>query len=156
MGHAPKAQLIYGYDLGGDDDGWAFAEYDQDECEISLPWFDPTKEFAEEAEKRLLAQIAGFTEEWRQGAGSEFFAREKAAKAQLGVEFEFYGYEMCGHALSAHREWVEWSATAVDLAALASRPAAEGWDDKLAAAVAALGITPKQERPGWLLAASYG
>lgn len=31
-----------------------------------------------------------------------------------------------------------------------------GWDAKLARALEVLGITPKQEKPGWLLCAFYG
>jgi hypothetical protein len=160
MGSSPYGRLIYGYDIGGDDVGWHIAEYDQDRYELTMPWLreetdDPDDDFVTRAEKLLLTEIAGFTEtDWRSEGCSD---RLQAAKERIGVCVTSYGhYDAGGHALATHEISMEWDCSDVlNLAELAARPAAEGWDDRLAAAVRALSITPSQERPGWLLCAEY-
>ncbi len=44
----------------------------------------------------------------------------------------------------------------IDLDRLKNDPAQHGWDEKLAAAVQTLGVTPKQEKPGWVLVSYWG
>lgn len=139
--------------------GWHFAEYDEDQYRITLPWYregDEEDSFFEQAEERLLAEIGHFTETDWQADG--YFERKHAAEERIGVTFESYGsYDYGGRILAVYETSVNWGCSGVlDLAALAAQPATEGWDDKLAAAISALGITPKQERPGWLLCAMYG
>ncbi|MER7213170.1 hypothetical protein ABT340_39420 [Streptosporangium sp. NPDC000239] len=159
MGSAPEATLAYGYALGGAD-GWDLVEVDEydgiDPAKVT--WYDEDSEddFMGQAEKRLLATLLGFTEtDWRVDG---YFAREREAKSSLGVKFYGHGYDAGQmYALVTKTITVKWGESKVlDLPTLMAEPAERGWDDKLAAALTALGITPKQERPGWLLCAYYG
>lgn len=157
MGRSLSAKLVYGYDLGGGEGEWKVREADEYGGLPELDWYDEDSEdFVGDAEKRLLAVVAGFTETWETATADGLYEREKAAKARLGVEFEWYGVsDYSEHVLGAHTVDV-CGAEVVDLAALAARPDIPKWDAALASAVAALGITPTQEKPGWILCAYYG
>jgi hypothetical protein len=157
-----RAHLAYGYDLGT---GEAFKAAERGEYgEPKLPWL-PTDEdgdsvyggLGEEVEKRLLASV-GFTEDnWRVEG---YYDRKREAEKRVGVELDYSGHaDYAGWVLVA--KWskrnVEWSeAMAVDLDELTNRPAYEGWDGRLADALTALGITPTQAGPKWLVYPSYG
>lgn len=155
MGMTATAHLVYGYDLGSSEE--FRAEQRGEYGGPDLPWFDEDEHdgFAGEAEKVLLAS-AGFTEARAESDG--YWERERAAKAQVGVEFASTGHvDLPGwvlHATGSERA-VAWSETMVlDPAELAqARPE---WDVKLAAALTALGITPTQVVPRWLIFPSYG
>ena len=65
MGQSTNGILAYGYDLGGEE-GWklqGLGEYDE---LPALDWYDPDNEEGDDlqsaAERRLLVEIAGFTE----------------------------------------------------------------------------------------------
>lgn len=165
MGQSTNAVLAYGYDLGGDEGEWKFAEFDQDTYEIRLPWFvdsDDTGEddeaggFIEQAEARLLAEVAGFVEADWQSEG--YFDGKREAEALLGVEFESYCsgdcpmYVLAAHVITVHRG----DSQLLDLAALANAVGVSDWDAKLDAAIKALGITPTQAKPGWVLVSYWG
>lgn len=157
MGQSTNAILAYGYNLGADEDGWKLQEAGEYGEPPALPWYDPERDdFVEAAERRLLAEVAGFTEtDWRVEG---YFTREREAKARLGVEIEAYCSDSCpmyvlaAHVTTVHRGWIEH----VDPNDLAQRPVAEGWDVSLRAAVTALGITPVQPEPRWLLCSYWG
>ena len=161
MGQSTDGILAYGYDLGGDDSGWKIQQAGEYGELPTLPWFDPENEdgddFQSAAERHLLAEIAGFTERWAKG-NEGYWDREKAAKAGVGVQFDSYcsgGYPMfllATKVITVHRGSVE----DIDMAALAIEPEMNGWDDKLHAALTALGITPVQAEPRWLLASYWG
>ena len=113
-------------------------------------------------------------------AAEDDYDREKAAEAHWGVEVVSSGNiqdDHTGEVLIAigsdkttdgHSRTVEWSETmTLDLDELAAAPTANGWDAKLTAAIAALGITPVRETrggdgdkepvgPQWLVFPSYG
>lgn len=155
MGMSVDATLVYGYELGSMEDFKAAerGEYDGP----NLPWLgDEDADFAEEAEKVLLASV-GFTEEWRAGSDG-YFDRKRAAEAQIGVDFEFAGsHDYPGYVLHAKdsKQSVEWSEVLVlDPAELSQ--ARDEWDAKLSAALTALGITPTQTGPKWLVFPFYG
>ncbi|GAB2858204.1 hypothetical protein GCM10022221_67120 [Actinocorallia aurea] len=118
------AKLAYGYDLDGVDDKWNLAEYNADTYEVDVPWCDADADLADLLDERL--------------------------PDGLGVTLECYGslYEgWSGHVLAAHVVGADEGSSLVDLADT------EDWNAKLAAAIAALGITPTQEKPGWILCA---
>lgn len=161
MGMTARAKLVYGYDLGTLEDFKAAerSEYGSPE----LPWFneDETDEDGEEADfgtavENLLYAAAGFTEKWSRD-NDGYFDRKKAAEERIGVDLDHSGsHEYPGFILYARgsKRSVEWSDTmALDLDVLA---ATYDWDTKLAAALTALGITPTQDRPKWLVFPSYG
>lgn len=160
MGQSTNGILAYGYDLGGDD-GWKLQGAGEYGELPPLAWYDTDEEsgygFQSAAETRLLAEIAGFTETWsRDNEG--YFDREKAAQARVGVELDSYCsgeypmFLLAAKVITVHRG----DAETIDIADLAAAPAREAWDDKLRAALAALGITPTQEQPKWLLCSYWG
>lgn len=156
MGQSTNAVLAYGYDLGSDED-WKMLEIDEDGVP-TLAWYEADNDdddFVEQAKKHLLA-AAGFIEaDWDAEDWSE---RHKAAEARVGVEFETYChgeypmYVLATKVITAYRG----DSKVLDLAALMAEPTEHGWDDKLAAALTVLGITPKQEKPGWVLCSYWG
>jgi hypothetical protein len=160
MGQSTNAVLAYGYDLAGGEDEWKIKEVGE-YGEPKLDWYDDSEDnddgFVEQAQKRLLAQVAGFTEKWERGAEG-YFAREKAAQERVGVEFESYCsgeypmYVLAAHVITVHRGYSQ----LLDLAALVNAVGVSDWDAKLAAAIKALGITPTQAKPGWVLVSYWG
>lgn len=158
MGQSTDAILAYGYDLGSNESGWKIREAGEYGELPALPWYGPQgdDDFQSAAERRLLADIAGFTETDWQVDG--YFAREREAKARLGVTFDTYCsgdypmYLLATHVTTVYRGDTEH----IDPADMLRRPAAEGWDAKLTAAVTALGITPVQAEPQWLLCSYWG
>lgn len=158
MGRIVCAYLAYGYDLGGAD-RWKFGEVDE-HGGIALDWYHDDEEhevepFDEQAESRLSRILAGFTEnDWT--VDGYFQRRRQAWQERVGVEFVSYGYgqEPLSYVLATHMTYASWEGREeVDLADLERRRVAENWDAKLDAAVAALSITPHQERPRWLITA---
>ena len=165
MGSSPSAFLAYGYDLGGSDE-WKIHETDEyggiDASNVStLAWYDEgedASDFIEQAKRRLLAEIAGFTWTWETWTGEgNFFTAEAAAKERLSVVFDTYSYgEYPMHVLAAKVIDVgDDKAKPVDLAELVAHPNRPKWDAALFDALKMLGITPKQEKPSWLLCAYY-
>lgn len=156
MGQSTDGILAYGYDLGGDE-GWKIEGLGEYGEFPELPWLDDTDGFQESAERRLLAEIAGFTERWAQGSEG-YWDREREAKARVGVQFDTYCsgdypmYLLATKVITVYRGDVK----DIDMAALAVEPEMNGWDEKLRAALTALGITPQQAEPRWLLASYWG
>lgn len=155
MGQSTNAILAYGFNLGSENDGWEAEETDE-YGGLRLDWWNGNDDFIEAAKERLLAELAGFTETDWQADG--YFARKREAEARLGVEFESYcsdDYPMwllAATTITVYRGDVK----ALDLAALQREAAESVYNDKLRAALTALGLTPKQEQPGWLLVSMRG
>ncbi len=165
MGVTTDAILAYGYDLGGgEDDQWRFEQVDE-WGGPKLDWFsvdyeneseEDAPDFVEVAQARLLAQLAGFTETDWEVEG--YFGRKREAEKQLGVEFvgycsdEFTLYMLAAHSITVNRGEVRM----LDLAELQTMPQVGEWDRKLREACEALGITPTQATPGWILVSYWG
>lgn len=92
MGQATDAILAYGYDLGGD--GWKLEGLGEYGELPPLSWWDDDEDFATAAERRLLAEIAGFTETWEDDHEG-YYERQRVAKARLGLKVETYCSESC-------------------------------------------------------------
>ncbi|MFF9118282.1 hypothetical protein ACF09Y_22230 [Streptomyces massasporeus] len=156
MGQSTNGILAYGYDLGGEEE-WKLQGLGEYGELPDLPWHAEGEDFQEAAERRLLAQLADFTETWQPGSDG-YFTREQEAKARLGVEFDTYCsgdypmYLLATKVITVYRGSVEH----IDMAELVTAPETNGWDEKLRAAVQALGITPTQEKPKWLLCSYWG
>ncbi|MEV2239589.1 hypothetical protein [Micromonospora sp. NPDC049891] len=156
MGTSTNAMLVYGYDLGSDDE-WKlegagkYGEYDWE----AHDWHNEDEGFAESAEVKLLA-AHGFTETDWQVDG--FYQRQREAKAAMGVEVvthcsgEYPMYVLAAKEIVAHRG----DAKVLDLDALNREAVEGGYDEKLRAALTALGLTPKQDRARWLLCSYWG
>lgn len=161
MGQSTNAMLVYGYHLGSSDGGWLVEGAGEYGELPELPWLDEDNEdggdFQESAERRLLAEIAGFTETWSSG-NEGYHQREREAKARLGVEFDTHCsgdypmYLLIAKGITVYRGDVKH----IDFAALTAEVQEKGADAKLRAALAALGLTPTQERAQWLLCSYWG
>jgi hypothetical protein len=163
MGMSTDAILAYGYDLGGEDE-WKVREVD--EYGGLLPgiadWVpDPEVEDDYDligvAERHLL-NAAGFTETYEDGRDG-YFSRESAAKDALGVQFEAYWSDDCPMYLLAAKVVTVARGSVEDAGAIlaaADDRTRQEWDAKLASAVAALGLTPVQDKPKWLLVSYWG
>lgn len=154
MGQSTDAILAYGYDLGEWDKIREAGEFG----ELTLPWLDDESDdgYRDQAERHLLT-ASGFTETYDDGQAG-YFRREREAKAALGVEFDTYCSDRAPmHILAAKVITVSRGHCEVlDLPALMAEAAEQGWDDKLRQACQTLGITPKQEQPGWVLVSYWG
>jgi hypothetical protein len=160
MGQSTNAVLVYGYNLGGGEIEWLVEEANGEFGELHLDWFNEDDEpgendFIEAAENRLRASV-GFTEtDW---SVDGFYERRREADKRVGVEFESYCsgdypiYTLAAHVITVHRGDCE----QLNLDELARLPRENGWDDKLAAALQTLGLTPKQAEPAWLLVSYWG
>ena len=161
MGQSTNAILAYGYDLGGGDDGWKIHQAGEYGELPELDWYDAENEEGDDlmsaGERRLRAEIAGFTEQWHSG-NEGYFDRERDADASVGVKIESYcsgEYPMwllATKIITVYRG----DCKTIDMAELAEAPHIQGWDARLAAASQALGITPTQDRPRWLVFPFYG
>ena len=161
MGQSTNAMLVYGYHLGSDDNGWLLEGVGEYGELPTLDWYDPDDEdgdgFQETAEKRLLAEIAGFTERWAKGSEG-YWDREREAKARVGVQFETHCsgdypmYLLVAKGITAYRGDVK----EIDFPTLQAEMQAADADTKLRAALDALGLRPKQERAQWLLCSYWG
>lgn len=160
MGQSTNGMLVYGYDLGGGEEEWKVREADKYGGLEGLDWLpDPDDEdsdgIADAMMTRLLA-ASGFTEtDWE---ADGYFGRVRAAEEALGVEIETYcsdDYPMsvlAAKTLTAYRG----DCDVLDMAALNDPGTLAGYDAKLAAALVALGLTPVQEKPAWLLCSYWG
>jgi hypothetical protein len=157
MGQSTNAMLMYGYHLGGGDGGWdlqGLGEYGE---LPDLDWYDPDGDgdMITAAERKLLADIGGFTEEWTPDSEG-YWDRERAAKARVGVEFDSHCsgnypmYVLATKVITVYRGEVETIDPAQDLAVQPD------WDDKLRAALDVLGINPTQDAACWLLCSYWG
>lgn len=141
MGSSPRAELLYGIELGIN----CGFEYDE------LPgWYDEEEgDWAGSAEMCLLA-ASGFTESDYLIDG--YFTRKSAAEREMGVQVRRYGAgEDDSYLLAAVCHRTDWD-RALAIPALA---VPEGADARLAWAVGVLGVSPRVPVPGWLLTASY-
>jgi len=150
MGQSTNAVLMYGYDLDTAD-GWEIVEAGE-WGELNAPWYDEDNDedltSVEQAVKALYDAIPDAPE------ADDDWDRQKAVKEHYGVWFEdhcsdaYTMYALVTFENTARRGYPE----LIDWRALEEQRDREDWDGKLARALGVLGITPKQERPGWLLA----
>ncbi|MEU0236805.1 hypothetical protein ABZ234_03875 [Nocardiopsis sp. NPDC006198] len=154
MGTSTDAILAYGYDFGNGED-WLVREVSE-YGDLAVDWYDSEAEdldFVEAVEAKLLA-AAGFTEADWQVDG--YFERKRDALATFGVEvvshcsIDYPMYILAAHSTTARRGAPE----AVDLADMSALQ--EDADARLARALEALGLTPMQDKPAWLLASDWG
>lgn len=157
MGRTIKAELHYGYNLGDDEDGFQFAEVDEEYgITPTMPWWDEDGDDLAEQGKEQLLRTAGFSYDGPHD--DAYYDRYRAAMANLGVTFERTGYEGGMTLLvAAGREYTAYTGDHTEIDPAAMNTAADAAaDEALATALQALGITPKQDKPAWLLTCYYG
>ncbi|MGX1513976.1 hypothetical protein [Streptomyces collinus] len=131
MGRATNALLAYGYNLGGSDNGWEVQETD-DYGGLAVDWYDEeTGDFRADVEAVLAHALPGH------GLKLEEHCSDRATSYLLAVDVT-----------TAHRG----DPVVIDFADLTRTQLAGDWDDQLAAGLRALGLTPEQGAPAWLLA----
>lgn len=148
MSQSTNAMLMYGYDLDAAD-GWKIVEAGE-WGELTAPWYDEDSELdsIEQATKVLYDAIPDAPET------DSDWDRQEAVKEHYSVWFEghcsdsYTMYALVAFEDTACRGYPE----LIDWRELDARRTREEWDAKLARALDALGITPKQENPAWLLA----
>lgn len=147
MSVSTDAILAYGHDLGELD-----AIY-----ELELDWLKDADDPGEALDDRLLAELAGFTEEWSEtnNARAGYFKRKDAAADATGVEVithcsldaPMYFLAARGSGVTASRGYPQ-----KVLSPLVADPR---WDERIARAVAALGLV-LPDPPAWHLFSLWG
>lgn len=160
MGMHASAILAYGYNLGGEEE-WALHDLGKYGALPALDWYNPDEDddgegFAGAAERRLLAEIAGFTEEYDPEDGAGYFDRARAARNRLGVKLDTYCSGDYPQLLLATKTITVYqgSVQTLDPAELAATP--PEWDTRLRAALDTLGLNPTQDAAQWLLCSYMG
>ncbi|SFQ31866.1 hypothetical protein [Amycolatopsis rubida] len=127
---------------------------------LTAHWYDGCDDdeigFALQADRHLLTQLTDLEEIGCWSVGELFL--DEAVDRHLGVAITLYGD-------SANRSYILAAKVSyalkpnpepVDPAALADRADLDPRHRQLAAALDALGLTPLQDRPQWLIAHYYG
>lgn len=175
MGRNLHTRIVYGYSIGGEDDGWQFDEYDEADYQMKWPeWvaldngeegdYAGPEDFISQAKDRLLVQLTGFedSDDWMgdEATCDAYYARKHAAEKQVGVDFEVHG-------VGEYTEWVLGfelassydSVSEIDaelIATLLNPLNMTEMDYKLHEALRVLQLHPKaQATPRLLLLASY-
>lgn len=154
MGMTIKAELHYGYEIYDADSGWLITEAGEF-GEFEPAWWDEDGDGLGEQIMEQLVRAAGFTET---SGADDYWSRRWEVERDLPVEVEHSGYE--GRQLLLVVKDREFSADAGEAEvidpAVMSAQADEAANALLADALRTLGITPKQEKPAWLLTCYYG
>jgi len=150
MGTSTDGILAYGYNLGAED-ALNVREVN-DDGELNASWNVGSDDLVEAATRALYASIPGLPD-------VEYgWECEAPVKEHLGVWFESYchvDYPMWILTTSVIRVY-RGDVEEIDGAYLDTQPGDNGWNEKLAHALAVLGLTPTQEHPAWLLASDWG
>jgi hypothetical protein len=157
MGVSTSAKLIYGYRLKTDDEWLVREKHDEnsDLWGLKLDWLDDDDDFQDKAEDRLLAAV-GFEDSGYDTDPDGWRARRRAARQQVGVEFEYGGYELGDLLLAAKTYTIDLGeAKTIDPAELVTA-SGEKANTKLRWALEVLGLTPTQDGPAWLLTPCRG
>ena len=149
MSQSTDGLLAYGYDLGCSEE-WKVREATGEYGELVLPWYTEEDDEGEggeggdfpDAAQKTLRAAGGFT-------GDGYDGRREADE-RTGVTIETYcsdGYPM--YVLSA--KTLEAGRGDIIDATESLGADRSAWDERLAWALKALGLTPVQEKPAWLL-----
>lgn len=161
MGMDPDARLAYGYRLG-DSDKFDLAEATGEFGELVVDWYDDDRK--DNFETQLWARLYDLTPEPRPAVEYDW-QKEDAARSHWNVDIvhsgshDYPGYilTVTGDNTEGSYRSVEWSdSMELDLHAMVSGPEQMTWDARLAAALKALGLTPTQAGPKWLVFPFYG
>jgi hypothetical protein len=160
MGSTARACLAYGFDLGTSEDFKAAerGEYDGPD----LPWYDEDEQDDDEGERGFVEQLFNHLYSLIPNpAPAEYdFQRQKVAEDYYGVTVEHSGHHdypgwlLVAKGSDRNVEWAE--AMPLNVTEMECRPANEGWEEMLYAALTALGITPAQPAAQWLVYPTYG
>lgn len=151
MGTSTNAILAYGYELGGDNDGWKIAEAGP-YGELRLPWLTEDEldnaefDFAEEVMLRL-AREAGHDVKYTSQA-----EEETGLRVESHCSAECAEWLLAAKVITAYRGHPK----NIDFAALERERVERDWDSKLERACQVLGITPTQGKPRWVLCSYWG
>ncbi|CRK56967.1 hypothetical protein [Alloactinosynnema sp. L-07] len=150
-----NGSLLYGVDLGGGDQPWQVRHTAAPQHRVQSPhelsWYDPDSiyDFRDQANLRLACAD-------RPVDHTAVADPASAAAARVGAHLECYSWEVAPSFVLAASITTAYYDTPVqvDLLDLHGRHQAEGWDAKLAAALALLGVTHMTAQPCWMVTAS--
>lgn len=170
MGRYLSTSIVYGYDLGGREDGWTFTDYDEENWRYNWPqWMELDQGEDDDPEDpitrmgdRLTEVIGGFEDsgDWCSpdpAVSKAYYDRKHAAEKAHGIKFDMYGVS----------EWSGWvmgiivseshdALSEVNAGFLTDDLPWAEYDAKLAKALEALEITPKdQPQPKLYCLVSY-
>jgi hypothetical protein len=135
MGNRPDAYLVFGYDLGSN--FYNVKEYDKTTYDLKLNWTEETYLDDEEAEERLQDQLGDSRVEIVTYGGAEEPSYVLVAKDSV-----------------FHTDWDD-SLILSELPDRMQPKVIAAYTALLQRALIALGMTPLQEQPNWLLLADY-
>ena len=150
MGISSDGILAYGFDLGSEESPLV-KEFDEDEYRLQVDWYndgdDDEEGFQYAALKRLL-DANGLPDD-------NPYSRERVVKDKLGVEMVVYcTFDIPSWVLAAKHYTV--SRGSVQVLTAEDLTVDPTWEPKLRSALEALGLTPEQEKPEWLLVSLMG
>lgn len=135
MGQSTDAILAYGYDLGGNEDEWRIKNLGP--CgTLTTPWYDETSDDLDEEDSDFADLVEKQLRNVPAAAGVEIVSHCSSSSPL---------YILAATHTIARRGYPK----VIDAAQVADTAA---MDARLAAACAALGIEPADDRPQWLLA----
>jgi hypothetical protein len=161
-----SSSIMYGYDLGGREEGWEFTKYDPETYDYIWPsWMemddgDEPDDPISQCQDRLLKVLGGFedSDDWKssdQEISKAYYARKKAAEELVGVTFDMYGvYDYTGWVVGFQIHDSYGSLNEIEEYRFVSPP--QEWDAKLAKVLEALEFTLEdQPKPRLLALCSY-
>lgn len=158
MGSTATAKLVYGWNLGGSEEGWHLQEVDEDGDWLP-EWLPEEGDDPVDHVRTVLLRSTGIVDgpypsnQSDQTTWQNHLALVKEAERKLGVasDLELHGhYDFTQYALVAYVQQADWGVTRViDFTELEARRVAERWDHHLAEAARVLGITPVKPSNDW-------
>lgn len=146
MGSQACAWIVFGFGIGGDASGWAFAEADENGgFDYHDGYADPDDEDGDELsvelpEDQMDAKLRA--------------AKELAVHPGTKIEIHSSGYSTYAVGICIARV-SQGEVETIDFAEAEKMREDQDWDGLLAKALKVLNITPHQEKPGWLLMTTY-
>jgi hypothetical protein len=147
--------VAYGFDLGGGYADWKIKEIDE-EGNLKLPWLDESD--GDEIEALFLDHLVHESGTAPDPDAPNYSALLREAVTVLGIQVVAYGdLDEPSYLLATRSIDTCLSAcVALNLAVMQSEVRGGDYNRKLQEACAALGITPLQEQPAWLLVSDFG
>lgn len=164
MGSSPSAHIAYGYALGNNE-RLEFQERDGEYgSDLTVDWwvsYDPDDDGEQDVPEASRQIYSRLFEAIPDAPAVQYdWEMDDHVEAHFGVTLAYPGAsESSGYVLIAvgSERSVDWDEVMpLSLAVMQQQILDNGWLPKLAKAIEALGLTPIQDEPNWLVFPSYG